>query len=114
MTKSKTPWKVGAILPASEVPTWARRPLKYKDLIEQIAQLKPGQTLPVTFASMEAARQARNSIRDQMNKESALKIIDGIVTTRLIEDKSLVYFTMNPKEKVSGKSGEQNSARSKE
>ena len=106
MVKPKTTWKVGEVTPATKVPNWARRPLKYKELIDQIARLKPGETLPVTFENADAARQARNTIRDQMNKESALNIISGVITTRFIEDKSLVYFIMNEKETKTRKSNE--------
>jgi hypothetical protein len=88
-------YEIGGIVPASEVPNWARRETKWGDLIERIEQLQPGSSLYVFFPDLKSAYNARNAVRDTIN----LEIGRAQIRTRVIKgenerDRVKVFFTM--------------------
>jgi TusA-related sulfurtransferase len=89
-------YKVLGIVDYTEVPNWERRPPKWDELVQEVLQLKPGQTLEIFFDDPKEAERARNAVRDQANLEAEAVV----VRTRLIkkdDGKALVYLTrLNP------------------
>lgn len=89
---SEVEYEIGKIVDASEVPNWARREPKWKNLIEAIARIEPGQSLMVTFANHKEANRARNTVRDKIN----LQVGQAVIRTRVVDrtdGRCDVYFT---------------------
>lgn len=82
MTDNK-PYKVLPVVDATDVGNWQRRKPKWKDLVDQVLQLKPGKSLPVEFETEEEANRARNAVRDWANRILDKENIDGLIRTRL-------------------------------
>jgi hypothetical protein len=98
---------------ADDVPNWTRRPQKYGPIIEAIERLDIGRSVMFRFPTQKAASQARNTIRDYLNREASIAAhegkpapIPGMVTTRIVADEErggdavIAYFTMSPAEGV--------------
>ena len=64
MDDVKREYRIGGIVSPSEVPNWARREPKWKELIAMVLDLEPGQTLTVMFDDQDTANRARNTVRD--------------------------------------------------
>jgi len=101
------------VVDADDVPNWTRRPQKYAQIIDAIEQLPIGKSVMFRFPTQKAASQARNTIRDYLNREASIAAhenkpasIPGVVTTRIVEDEErggdavIAYFTMSPAEGV--------------
>ncbi len=113
-TKTKAPaFELVGEVEAADVPNWTRRPQKYGQIIEALEKLEIGRSMIYRFPNAKAASQARNTIRDYLNREVATAIhegkeppIPGMVTTRIVADEErggdnvLAYFTMSPSEGV--------------
>ncbi|NLG97056.1 MAG: hypothetical protein GX491_06810 [Chloroflexi bacterium] len=92
-------FEIGEVIDANEVPNWARRPPKWQKLIDRIAELEPGQSLPVTFPNVQVASRARNTVRDTINLRTGL----AVIRTRMVEEENgsaTVYFTRLPDDQV--------------
>lgn len=93
----KVTFSVKGFVRTSEVPSWTRRPHKWKELIDLIKDLSPGQTIVIEFPSKDVANRARNVVRDELNAE----IGRAAIRTRLVGRKNVeedqpqaeVYFT---------------------
>lgn len=112
-TKQQPSFELVGEVDADEVPNWTRRPHKYGAIIEAIERLPIGRSVMFRFPNAKAASQARNTIRDYLNREVATAIhegkqppIPGMVTTRITADEErggdavIAYFTMSPSEGV--------------
>lgn len=93
-------YTITGVVPTNQVPTWARRPPKWKRLIEAISGLKPGQSLTVVFESHAAANRARNTVRDNLNLTEG----SAVFRTRIMDQedgKAVVFFSrLHPYEVV--------------
>ncbi len=92
--------EIGEAIDSNQVPNWARREPKWKNLIDRILALPPRKALPVRFPDKKSALTVRNTIRDTVN----LRLGVAAIRTRTVgnEDGSAtVYFTrLSPEEVV--------------
>ncbi len=84
---------------SNQVPNWARREPKWKNLIDRILALPPRQSLPVRFPDKKLALTVRNTIRDTVN----LRLGVAAIRTRTVANQdgsATVYFTKLAPEEV--------------
>jgi hypothetical protein len=96
MSEHDTKFTVKGFVDQDEIPSWARRPPKWSQLLDTIRALKPGQTIVIEFPTKSAANRARNVVRDELNSE----IGRAAIRTRLVSmdapegaNQAHVYFT---------------------
>lgn len=92
------PYTKQSLIDSTEVPDWKRREEKWSDLVEDVLQLEPGQTLPVLFDDPKAANRARNAVRDRANR----LLNKAVIRTRLVkrEDGKVELFLIRTRQKV--------------
>ena len=91
---SKPSYKILPTTTPNAVPSWARRPPKWEDLIATVLNLHKGQTLPIEFEDAGEANRARNTVRDTISRETGKVALQTRVVTDPESEKTTVYFTM--------------------
>lgn len=86
-------YQIGEVVGSSNVPNWARRPLKYSDLIERILRLEDGEEISIRFENGKLAKPVRDAIRNRLNTSLDS---DVLVRTRIEQNENgdgvTVYF----------------------
>jgi hypothetical protein len=77
----KKTYVIEEVTTIDQVPDWQRREPKWDDLKKVVRNLKPGQSLPVRFPTVQEAKNARNAVRDGVNDD----IGAALIGTRLIK-----------------------------
>jgi len=93
MDDVKREYRIGGIVSPSEVPNWARREPKWKELIAMVLDLEPGQTLTVMFDDQDTANRARNTVRDTINLAENKASVRTRVAFNPETQESVTYFT---------------------
>jgi len=84
-------YTITGVVSTGEIPNWARRKPKWKELVQAVLDLEPGTSLTVVFENKKTAVRACNAVRDDANR----RLKAAAVRTRVVTEadgKAMAYL----------------------